>query len=311
MDSDIKLINDILNKYYLLILLCSLGLASAASAQPLPPEDVTIPYELFLPQVWTYPNFGPNETRIGLAYASINSRQPYEVAQLRADWFQVWTMGRTDYGTGLERVQHLSCDRRVFWEYGTAAVDQFEQAHMILGADFDGYLLFLNEPDLHIQCRTTPDQAAFMLRAVQDQFPNAIIVGPQPSHFDYWNNWVWMKEFYNWLDHYDIEPPDIAAIHNYVDDPQIAIVDSFFDNVLAQYPGAPMTVWVTEMGSGYYNVVQAMLVNCLEDRRIERCAYFTPRNTDVVWGSELYVGATAELTRAGHAWMDTLGTYGR
>ena len=95
----------------------------------------------------------------------------------------------------------------------------------LLGSEYDGYLLFLNEPDLssygmHGQCEVTPRRGAELYVYTKAMLPLAKIVGPGISHVDYYNDFMWLTKWFNHVVSLTGGPPQMYAwdIHTYVQD---------------------------------------------------------------------------------------------
>lgn len=230
-------------------------------------------------------------------------------ALLNADWWYDYNVRIDGPQIGnMQFVPYIWCDQWPPHSYDNQTTYYFDVA-AAHGMDehYRGYLLFLNEPDLPGsdtggQCDMTPRQAAYLYKAIKRKYPHAILVGPSVSHRDYWRGWIWLREWYDLIIEMGLPPPEVAAIHTYLDEPPHLIVDSLF-RALAEYPGAPQTAWVTEFGHCDPAVAGAMIDAWQADARIERYAWFIVQ--DWQWPECLnLLGRDGELTPVGDAWAD-------
>lgn len=255
-------------------------------------------YNLYLPIVMngSYSNAGYAWPNIGATENSL----------LKVGWRQDWriTPGLLKNGN-VEYVQHFSCDVRPYWTYNedvTAHMFDLLRSHVeIIGVDTPFYLLFLNEPQHPGQCSRTPEQSAYMYREVLKIAPNAIIVGPQVSDWDY-PNWTWLREWYRQIDLLGLPHPEYAGIHSYRSDDPALLVNSQF-SALAEL-GGTQKGWVTEFGNPNPEVIRQMILYYQSDPRIERYAYFTPHGlVDGTWDN-LALFIDGELTETGQVWVE-------
>lgn len=245
----------------------------------------------------------------GLAYCC-GSLRPGEAALLNIGWHYDYTLRRPgrSLDNGSQYVPMLWCDIYPALRYDAPAINYFDQLRR-LPADYNGYLLFANEPDLRGsihdggQCERTPRQVAYMLRSVRQICPGCRVVGPNVSHIDYVRGWPWLSAFYDEVRRLGVRPPEVAAIHDYTGQPPTAIVDSLFA-LLATFQDAPETAWVTEFGSCDAAWVAEAVATYERDERISRYAYFTGRD----WPQTpcLPLLANEGLSATGQAWVDSL-----
>lgn len=254
--------------------------ACAAPPEPMPaplptPEMVPAPTVVYFPLLIAGP-----EPRQGLAaaYSGLNDA---EFEQLGIGWFYDYALRFPFPARAAEYVPFLWCDIYPAMAYDAPAIRYFD-ALKALPDGYAGPLLFLNEPDLRGstkdggQCERTPRQAAYMLAAARQICPRCIIIGPAASHEDYLAGWPWLREFYNQAQRIGVRLPDVAAVHDYTGQQPGAIVDSLF-GVLAAYPGAPETAWVTEFTATSSAELARAVAYYTADERIIRYAYFTAR----------------------------------
>jgi len=220
---------------------------------------------------------GEPEQGYAKAYGSL---QVGEATRLGIEWYY-------DYGLRYpfpvldqaEYVPFLWCDQYPALKW-PPTTDYFERLTR-LPSGYRGNLLFLNEPDLRggdtdgWQCDRTPRQAAYIYKAARAQCSGCVFVGPAVSHEDYIHGWLWLRDFYNQLMGMGLPLPNVAAIHTYIGtEPPGRIVDSLF-TVLAGYPNAPSTAWVTEFGVCDPAQARAMIEYYKSDTRVKRYAWFT------------------------------------
>lgn len=259
---------------------------------------IVITYTAFMPLIAT------PEPTAGIVWLD---RQPADMDALHAEWWYDYSV--IDKGSpGF--VPFFWCSQWPRFAYGDEAVNYFEKAERYLGHDYAGYLLFLNEPDLAGsdqdggQCEMSPREGAYLYKAVLRDMPHARIVGPAVSHRDYWNNWLWLKSWYEAIEEMGLRPPEAAAIHTYIDsEPPEWIVDSLF-NMLATVPNAPKSAWVTEFGSCNPGLVSAMIDTWQTHPRITRYAYFTARGWSPDCLNLFYSIPGYSLTPSGAAWVE-------
>ena len=239
------------------------------------------------------------------AYSSLSDA---DMQRLGIDWYYDYALRwPAPSQAGAQYVPFLWCDIYPALAYDAPVIRYFDSLRA-LPAEYSGYLLFLNEPDLRGstrdggQCERTPRQAAYMLRAAREICPGCIIVGPAASHEDYLAGWPWLRQFYDEVARIGVRPPDIAAIHDYTGQQPGAIVDSLF-GLLAAYPGAPKTAWVTEFTAVAPAQLQRAIDYYRQDPRIERHAYFTARG----WRAETdLIGANGQLTAVGEVYAGSV-----
>ena len=307
-----------MKKYLFIIIL----LLSACRPQPTPtPQPTPQPtavaimatsHQLIFPLI-------PNGTRqcdpkAGIAWAAYGSRLPEDMNILCPSVIHTWSLRPLNYRPSdapqVRFIQHLACDTAPAMAWGDdVRVNNVELAQMLLGSEFDGVLLFLNEPNEPGQCYMSPVRAGKFYRYVRRTYPNAIIVGPQPSDNDYKAGWVWLRAFYDELERFDAPLPDVGAVHSYLaENPQL-LLDSFF-GVMAEYTSAPDTVWVTEFGQGDTAVVREMIRTYRDDERVGAYFYFTPRYQE--WSEfpdwTLFDGEDGyTLNPVGRVWVEEVG----
>jgi len=157
-------------------------------------------------------------------------------------YYRAWQIGERLQGDqwGLTFVPSLWCD---FYWHPRHSNGQFRpQLHVLelLGRDYDGYLLFLNEPDLPGQCNISPFRAAQIYIHTRAVLPNAKLVGPGISHeqVPYRQNFAWLSAWWREVLRLTGQPPDMYA----------------WDLHLYWHPGDPLApydafeIWLNERG---------------------------------------------------------------
>ncbi len=198
---------------------------------------------------------------------------------------------------GVEFVQHFSCENRPFkppfWQ------DQYKALAQLV-AKMDGRsfnLLFLNEPDLADQCYRSPKESAIIYKRVLEIAPNATIIGPQPSHYDYLNDWQWLRGWVAEINKLGLPTPHHGSIHNYNLDPASQL-ESYF-----RLQGVSNSVWVTEFGSSSEQLLEQMIDVYKTDNRVIRYAYFNPiYDPSGNFYDNLLVNER-EITQLGRTWV--------
>ena len=116
-----------------------------------------------------------------------------------------------------------------------------------LSPDYDGYLLFLNEPDRPDQANKTPQEGVTLYKALKAKYPLAkFVVGN--SFYP-----IWLVDFYNLckVDNNCIVP-DIWGVHMYNGNRDFLPRNfELYEQYLDQLPGI---VWLTEFANVYGDV---------------------------------------------------------
>lgn len=256
--------------------------ATATRAQPA--HVVSPRYTMLLPVIQS-----PSPVR-GWAKAYSNLSDA-ELERLGIQWYYDYALRYPFPQRGnVEYVPFLWCDIYPALKYDAPGIRYFD-ALAKLPEGYSGYLLFLNEPDLRgsrvdgDQCERTPRQAAHMLLAARELCPGCVMVGPAVSHEDYRAGWSWLKAFYIEALRVGVRLPEVSAIHTYLPGDPARIVNSHFA-LLAEFPGAATTAWVTEFAASSPDQAQRMIDYYEADPRITRYAWFTARG----WQADLITG---------------------
>jgi hypothetical protein len=286
----------------LFILILILAACGAEPPAPLPEvaPQVAPEHVAWLPVVTT-PKVEPVRGW-AKAYSNLSNA---ELERLGVGWYYDYALRYPFPKRGnVEYVPFLWCDIYPSLAYGKPTIRYFD-ALQKLPADYGGYLLFLNEPDLQGstidggQCERTPRQGAYMLKAARELCPGCIIVGPAVSHEDYRAGWKWLRAFCVEALRIGVTLPEVSAIHTYLPGDPARIVDSHFA-LLAEFPGAATTAWVTEFATSSPAQARRMIDYYEADPRITRYAWFTAAG----WRDDMVLlDAERQTTPVGEAWV--------
>ncbi len=151
------------------------GTPTAGPTPPLAPQTLLNPaayFPLALRQ-WALPS-----PKKGLALTYETGWHYQEANRLNVSWFHNWHVTpAVEPPPSVEFIPFVRC----------AEPDEISAAVANLGADYDGYLLFLNEPDhdnLSQGCGITVEEAAQRYLSLRTALPDAKLIGPNPS----WND---------------------------------------------------------------------------------------------------------------------------
>lgn len=240
------------------------------------PTPTAVTYSYYMPLVRE--NEKQNVTLPGLAkaYGQVTAAN---VSDLKIKWYYDYAL-RYPFpkDLGIEYIPFFWCDQYPSLKWPTD-YNYFDQLAK-LPDGYSGYLLFLNEPDLRggdvdgWQCDRTPRQAAYIYKAVKEMCQRCVIVGPNVSHIDYLQNWKWLREFYEQIELLGLEPPDIAAVHDYTEQPTQKMITSLFI-LFSQFDDTPETMWVTEFATCNTDLAKQNIEYFKSDDRVERYAWFT------------------------------------
>lgn len=120
-----------------------------------------------------------------------------------------------------------------------------------LGAGYDGYLLFLNEPNEAAQADMQIRRAVQMYVHTRAVVPHAKLVGVGVSHNDYLNGFPWMRAFVDGVRRETGQVPQMAHwdIHTYLQaGAPLAPVDAL-EAMLAEYGIVAPTFFISEWGA--------------------------------------------------------------
>jgi hypothetical protein len=110
------------------------------------------------------------------AWAFEDGHEPFRIG-----WYYTWSLypGAWAAEPALEFIPMWPCHGTVDYVVG------------LLGADYDGYLLIMNEPERPDQCTMSVDEAAQYYLMVRNALPNARLIGPQLIHRNPGGDFTW------------------------------------------------------------------------------------------------------------------------
>lgn len=178
-----------------------------------------------------------------------------------------------------------------------------------LGKDFDGVLLFLNEPDLPGQCTVSPERGAQLYVHVKNTLPNAKLVGPGISEVDWINNFKWLNAFFKEVTRLIGKNPEFYAwdIHNYqsAGNP-IQPYNDLENFLLNKNLSPPIRFYISEWGACTPERIIEMRNAFDSDQRIIK--HYIYDQTNAFWDGPgrciiLFDEKTSQLTDLGRAWL--------
>lgn len=211
-------------------------------------------YRVFIPAVVSA------EPRFGIAMASPGFRGDLET--IGAQWSYTWT------------------------DKSDPPLLKFGNISPNIPPDYDGYILFLNEPNVSIQANLSPDEAARRFEIARAYYPDAEILCCGVSVFAV----DWIREFYE-----TGARPDGWHVHAYTESWITPAVAQRM--LLAQYKITGGYYWVTEYGSpaGSLSDFSAMTEFFIGTDWISRIAAYTNREPIGEWWS---IGQGVNLVNA-------------
>jgi hypothetical protein len=225
-----------------------------------PPFTVTVEPQMHLPIV-SMPAYSPKKG-LGLGAAHL---YPYDYTKLNVSWIYNWDLKPYKFD-GSSPISEYEA-----WDLLTGGVEfvpmiycgyEIQTALNYLGADWDGYLMFLNEswtrrwPDCD---PLTTEEAAQTFLDIREAFPDAKLIGPNIHHNSY-DDELPPIELHEWRNKvHEITQgtyPDVAgyAIHTYTGNPlqNLRYIDRLQADLITwqQQEGRtePFELWVTEFG---------------------------------------------------------------
>ena len=249
----------------------------ATTNTPVPPTNTAAPSTTPVPAA--NPKKG-----IGAAYAwaYADGHEPFSPG-----WYYTWSLfpGLWE-GQGPEFVPMWPCHGTVDYVVST------------LGSDYDGYLLFLNEPDIEEQCYMSVDEAVDYYLMVRNALPQAKLIGPQTITSTNLNWGAWTNAWREKVRERTGSYPDVAGYGFHVYPfynsgiPTQQAMQSWCDSLASWGELGSKEIWVTEFGvhnfDGSPQQVQAELTemvnlfeNGLGNCEISRYAYFTDRRAPI------------------------------
>lgn len=190
-------------------------------------------YKLALPFVpHDYVPCPEKNPKKGVAWA-YGRQNIHDEERLCISAYHVW--GLLAEGTGYAGLEHFN----VFWSdiYTSPTGEShnyFDDLEARLGNDYDGILLFLNEPELDDQANKMPTDGAQLYLDLKAQCPDCQLYGPMVSAHDHlckddpnqlpyyddlqakYDNWCWFREWWSEVERLSGEPPqmDGYTIHH-------------------------------------------------------------------------------------------------
>jgi hypothetical protein len=220
----------------------------------------------------------------GLAMA--HAEYPQDLDALNCAWYYTWGC---DAGITDPRYVPMSRDGSI--------VD--------LPADYAGYLLVFNEPNLKEPngCDVAPDEAAVRYRALIKAYPQAKMVVGGVSAWDSVYSGSWLKCFKSMITCLKVPRPYAYHVHGYVESwITAAHLKSWWTKQHTLLGGK---LWITEYNDTGGNIANlSSLTSWIEGRTwIERYAAFTNRSHGEPWaigdGVNLVDWETGALTASG------------
>lgn len=188
----------------------------------------------------------------------------------------LWEVGAGWYYTWSCSAEHLKDNRYVPMAYSGLVPDNLPE-------DYDGFVLFLNEPNnpAPFGANITPQLAAERYSKFMLERPLAkLVVG----NISAWAS-MWIIEFIWALDasYPDTPKPKYYGLHGYVESwitvEQLVKWWDSIERFIYQYSGIQPEIWITEFADTLGNTEKLLdLLNIIENKKyITRYAYFTNR----------------------------------
>lgn len=233
-----------------LIILSAIIYALTEQPQPAPVQIETAPdFTTYLPIV-TAPGI-----KLGYSWAWFGERGKVSTEGILW-YYRAWPFPQDRNPYPLELIPMVHC------------ADQLEVWRRNYPADYNGWVLWLNEP--LDQCIMTPEEAYYFYIQFRADCPDCRIVGPNNSNRP--GSMAWFAEFMEY-------GPDIQAIgiHYYIFDYQPPGFTRWetLEQQLRFYSQYGVEVWVTEFGTDNPARVPEMLA-LMEQYGVKRAAYFAP-----------------------------------
>lgn len=214
--------------------------------------------------------------KAGLAVVSYRagspwSNTPYDGVRLGVGWWYNWS----PYPDFNKHAPLLDSEFvPMLWGKNPRAVATMKYTYGC--PEYDGPVLWLNEPDLYTQADATPAEGVALLEEIIRVCPRAKVIGPQMGPFD--REYQWLKSFWKlWVDKHGAPPPTTMSIHIYNTKYPERWIDALYE-ALPDYAGK---VWITEFAyCGGGDRKEAFLKHLRvfnEDSRVERFAVFANR----------------------------------
>jgi hypothetical protein len=184
----------------------------------------------------------------------------------------------------------------------------------VLGADYAGNLLWLNEPNDSNQANMTPAEALHFYRMTRAALPHARLIGPNMTFItaDKWDHDArWLRDFINIATSEGVVL-DFGgmAVHNYAPTyEEHTRLHNEWVTLLARLGFGHLPLWVTEWGVDYRNEGAAERVRLLcqfydSSPSVYRHAWYIHH----AWQGDTfpiqsYLHNGNELTEAGRGWL--------
>ena len=204
-------------------------------------------YHAYFPVVTTAYKPTPPPSKRGLAGVVWTDDNHETTSRMvaRCGWFHNWNVEGAVLG--LEFVPFL-------WGWSWGRIDNMiGLAVDVLGRNYSGNLLWVNEPNDGNQANMTPAEAVRFYQLTRESLPHARLIGPNMSFYNE-QKWMgdasWMRLFVQEL-HAQGVTADFAgmAIHNYEQEPNEHIrLHHAWVSLLSQLGFGHLPLWVTEWG---------------------------------------------------------------
>ncbi len=254
----------------------------------------------------------------GTAWAYFGKRPISERGHLAKDimrigWFHNWGISAINplklYD--VEFVPMWWCDQWPSDAIGDNVKVDFKQLTLDrLGRDYDGYLLFLNEPDLPpAQCDRTPKQGAKYYIWIKENLPNVKLIGPMTSHIDGLNGYPWLIEWRKQVIKMTGQPPKVYAysLHDYMPYHKVGWLTNKLYDLMIKWGDGDKKIWVTEYSKYAPDKMAEATEYFANDPRIERFAGFTPdfKGEELFEQHRFFEWESEELTPIGKAFVES------
>ena len=264
---------------------------------------LTLAFFVFLPIV-------TNGQPAKMGYApSSHERMAERVAQMpdEVGYWRGWQRAQpAQLLDRLQPTQSLWCDFYYHRIYSHGRLIP-QEGSIAMPAEFDDYLLFLNEPDLPVQCAASPKRAAQLYTHLRATLPNAKLVGPGISEVDWRKGFVWLEAWWDEVVNLTGEPPQMAAwdIHNYRAEGNPLHPYDDLQKWLAKRGVIKPRFFVSEWGACTPERVVEMRTAFEDDPRIIR--HYIYDQTGAFWDGAgrcilLFDEETMVMTELGRAW---------
>ena len=296
---------------------------ATANIEPTHTSAPPTPSHTPFPSATPGPNLNPRKgIAAAYAWAYDSGYEPFG-----AGWYYTWSLFPGEWAdSGLQFIPMWPC-------HGTPDYVVGE-----LGADYDGYLMFLNEPERPDQCTHTIAEAVDYYLMVRNALPQAKLIGPQTIGSTNLNFAAWTSAWRDAVHQRTGSYPDVAGygFHVYPHFLNGAattrqVMQTWCDGLASWGDLGSKEIWVTEFGvhnfDGSPAQVQNQLTNMVDlfengmgECQINRYAYFTDRRAGIEGAPtptiepggpeyfDLYWRNSWELSYVGQAYANAAGT---